>query len=364
MLLYKKDSKNKIRQLEIYSKGDVLYQVSGIVGGKQVTHEKVCKPKNVGKSNETTGEEQASKQAESLVTKKLREGYFDNEIDAKLSVSKLPMLAKDYFKFKHKLKDLNKLIVQPKLDGVRCNIHYDAKNGTIKALSRKNFVLENIDHILDEIKCFMTNYYPEVDNIIFDGELYLHGRTFQEVTKLIKNKPNKNELIEYHIYDIMDEHKPFTDRNLLMADYSNNNLLEHTIFVESREINNNAIDLETAYAEYVEAGYEGMMVRVPDSLYKINGRSFDLLKYKKFIDIALPIVDITPNDANPEHGTVWVEFKGKLQKTGSKLSHADRKTLLEERDNLIGQMAEIRYFEETDEGRMRFPYYHGIRIDK
>ena len=98
--------------------------------------------------------------------------------------------------------------------------------------------------------------------------------------------------------------------------------------------------------------------------YKVNGRSSNLLKYKKFFDVSLPIIDITPNDATPEHGTVWVEYKGQKTKCGMKLSHADREEILRNKENYIGKIAEIRYFEETDDGLIRFPVYHGIRLDK
>ena len=57
MKIYKKDSTNKLRELDIYSVGDILYQVSGLVNGKKVSHAKFCKPKNIGKSNATTAEE-------------------------------------------------------------------------------------------------------------------------------------------------------------------------------------------------------------------------------------------------------------------------------------------------------------------
>ena len=57
--LYKLDSKNKIRVWTVETEGDNLIQKSGVKDGKLVTHSKLCKPKNIGKSNETTGSQQA-----------------------------------------------------------------------------------------------------------------------------------------------------------------------------------------------------------------------------------------------------------------------------------------------------------------
>ena len=65
MILYKKDTKGKIRFLKIWADSGNLYQESGVLNGKSVIHTKVCNAKNIGKSNETTPEEQAKSESES-----------------------------------------------------------------------------------------------------------------------------------------------------------------------------------------------------------------------------------------------------------------------------------------------------------
>ena len=46
--------------------------------------------------------------------------------------------------------------MQPKLDGVRCLIQYDKKNGVI-AYSRTGKVWKNIDHVLKELGLSLWN---------------------------------------------------------------------------------------------------------------------------------------------------------------------------------------------------------------
>ena len=367
--IYKEDSKGNLRFLSIYTEDDTLYQKSGIVDtANPVVHSKVCTPKNVGKSNETTGAEQAVAQAESLYTKKIREGYFDNQADAKSNLVIKPMLAKDYFKEKHKIINKTLLSVQPKLDGIRCIITYCPVSKKATAKSRQNVEITTIGHILREMEKVLKDVETE---IITDGELYKHGLTFQENTKLVKNDfTEAQDPIEYHIYDLVDTVEKYTfsarcSAYLLLFKHNAKpqyiKTVERSVIftkMKAEEI------LKQRYEEFVNIGYEGIMVRVSDAKYKLNGRSSGLLKYKMFKDIALPIVDITPNEANPNHGTVWVEFNGQIQKTGSKISHKEREELLTNKNNYIGKTAEIRYFEETDDGKMRFAYYHGIRIDK
>ena len=354
--IFKKDTKGRIRQLEIWASRGFLYQKSGLVGGKMVTHSKLCKAKNIGKTNYRSAEDQAVAQKDALIAKKLRKDYFTTDMAAKASNIILPMLAYDYFKHTGKITKSN-MALQPKLDGVRCLMFYNATDKTIVAKTRENVVIKHVDHIKNEL---LTTLKNQTDDIILDGELYMHGKTFQEVTKLIKNKPT-NEFIEYHVYDLVDATMQFGDRSDKVHKLLNGGGKYVDEVLTIFEVLG---DLRPYFEMYLIEGYEGMMIRDITSLYKISGRSDKLLKYKDFIDITLPIQDITPNEANAMHGTVWVTFNGHLQKTGTRLSHADREELLINRDSLIGEMAEIRYFEETDEGKMRLAVYHGLRMDK
>jgi len=359
MKIYKKDSKGKIRSLNIVAEDGYLIQTSGLLDGKKVEHKKLCKAKNVGRSNETDPIHQAKLESASLIIKKIREGYFYSEEEALSSNVIMPMLAKEYFKEKKKLTKHDKIAVQPKLDGIRCITHYVFSTLKASAVSRQNKPIINIDPILTEIEDIIS------EDSIFDGELYVHGKTFQEVSKLVKNPwGERNEVPQYWIYDIIVPNTTFQERSAylkaLFADYEGENI----VIVPTKIIDNTEDSIKEAFLEYIELGYEGMMIRVLDSEYKIKGRSSDLLKYKEFETVTLPIADITPNDAKPTHGTVWTVFNGNLQKTGAKLSHVDREDLLTNKEEYIGRMGEFRYFEETDAGLMRFPVFLGIRDDK
>ncbi len=80
MILYKKDSKGKIRFVEIYSNENRVIQKHGIIDGKVVYNESECVGKNIGKLNETSPEEQAILEANAKIVKKLDEGYFKSII--------------------------------------------------------------------------------------------------------------------------------------------------------------------------------------------------------------------------------------------------------------------------------------------
>ena len=344
MKIYKIDSKGKVRILEITTSNGNLIQTSGLLDGKKVEHTKLCKPKNIGKVNETTDITQSESEADALVVKKLREGYFKTIEEAKSVKVILPMLAQDYFKKEKKVQW--PCYAQPKLDGMRGL----GNMGTLTSRANKEIItLKHIQADLDGIEQHI------------DGELYAHGLTFQENMKIIKKyREGETENVKYHVYDMISD-KPFIERySELKTIVKGKPNIEVVPLVEI----NNPWVLEEYFCKMMLAGYEGVMLRWGTDGYKVNGRSDNLLKYKKFFDVAVPIVDITPNDAIPTHGTIWVEYNGKVVKTGARLSHEEREDILTNKDEYIGKTAEVRYFETTDDGSLRFPVFCGIRLDK
>ncbi len=345
-IIYKKDSKSKIRFLHVYSYEGQVVQKSGLVGGQVITHSSQAKPKNVGRSNETTMVEQARLEAAAKLKAKLDEGYFETVEEAENEEVILPMLAKSFDKEKKKI-DWANAYVQPKLDGMRC---LDTPKGKI---SRKNKSIDTVNHIQIDRELF-----PE---IIIDGELYAHGLSFQENMKLIKKKRPGTENVKFHIYDIILK-EPFNERlNLLLniVEHSNSLELVPTYKVSSME------DVKKYHQAFIAEGYEGTMIRWGNEGYKVNGRSSNLLKYKDFIDETYEVIDIVPSDKNPKQGVVHCKLKdGRTFGCGMKFSHSERTDMLNNKENYIGQIAEIRFFEFSDDGIPRFPVCHGFRLDR
>lgn len=350
--LYKKDSKNKIRVWNIWNDNGLLCQTSGILDGKLVLHSKVCNPKNIGKSNETTSFEQANLELESEYKAKLTEGYFKTIEEAKNEIVILPMLAKSYEDEKHKIQwGKQTLFIQPKLDGMRCLAHIKS-NGDVRLVSRDGKTIENMQHIINDLASIKKD-------VILDGELYAHGLSFQENMKLIKKiRPQTSALIKFHIYDMI-ESGPFKDRvftKLIENLPTCENVSTYEIINEQQ--------LKHYHSKFIELGYEGSIIRLAESEYEINKRSSGLLKYKDFLDMDLEIFQITPNEANPKHGTPHFNLKGKAFKAGVRMSHEDREDLLNNKHKYIGKLANIRYFELTDDGIPRFPVMIGIHEDR
>ena len=58
-ILYQRDKKGKIRQWRVWTEGATIIREHGIQDGKLQQQKTTAKPKNIGKVNETTGEQQA-----------------------------------------------------------------------------------------------------------------------------------------------------------------------------------------------------------------------------------------------------------------------------------------------------------------
>ncbi len=345
--LYKKDTKGNTRYLKIWSTGAEMHQESGIVDTENpVLHTKVCTGKNIGKSNETTPKDQAKSEVASKVKEKLDEGYCESLESLESSTIVLPMLAKSYSDEQHKI-DWDTCYIQPKLDGMRCL-------GDTKLISRQGKIISTCDHVLDEI--------IEID-LHLDGELYAHGKSFQENMRLIKKyREGETELVKYHVYDIVSP-LPFTERYEKLSHEVTLGKYKHIELVKTLKITSED-ELKAMHQKFLSQGYEGSILRFGKAGYLINGRSSNLLKFKDFQDIDCKIIDIVPADQRPLWGKPILEYNGKTFSAGTKMSHQEREEFLVNKQDYIGQTAEIRFFEYSEDGIPRFPVMVGTRLDK
>lgn len=362
--LYKKDTKGKIRVLNIRTQNDILQQESGILNGNLVCYNKLCKGKNIGKSNETSSSEQAELEGKAIIKDKLTKGYFETIAEVDNEEVILPMLAHDYFKHIKKVNWRDNWYVQPKFDGMRC-LAFVTANGNVTLTSRTGKEITTMTHICNELSKIKLD-------IILDGELYVHGENFQENMKYIK-KYNKglSEKIKFNVYDCVEK-GTFQDRDLKIHSILRSGLkFDSVIGVRTYA----CLDLESLglfHQKFLEQGYEGTMLRKRNSEYKINGRSHELLKYKDFKDLALPILDIVPDDSDPTMGSPVYHWLGALGHklgpnilgSGIRASHDKRREMLLNKQNYIGKTYEVRFFEYSDRGVPRFPITIGERLDK
>jgi len=361
--LYHKSHTGKIHSWLCWTVGDLVYTEHGQVDGVKQTTFFRCVEKNVGKANYLNPQQQADIEAAALHKYKLDRKY-RLTIEEASKEQMLPMLAHDYNK--EKKKPPYPFFVQPKLDGVRCLAYWD--NGSVVLMSRSGKAYD-IAHVSNEIARFL----PEGKTL--DGEVYIHGRTFQEIVTLIKNgsKYAKDAEfqadrlnLQFHCYDLMDDaDKIFIDRHNDRDALFGGITSETLIFVDTWAVNN-PDELKQCNARFLEDGYEGTMIRTAIGLYDWGFRSHDLLKMKTFQDAEYPIVGATQGIGKFAGCVIWICAipDGRQFRVVPKGTLAEKKEWFTNHAQYIGQPLKVKYFELTDDGIPRFPVGLGFRLEE
>ena len=268
-----------------------------------------------------------------------------------------------------------------KLDGLRC-VALRNDDGKWTLYSRKGKELVTVDHIKPQLELI----YKDKGWTFFDGELYKHGLTFEEVQGPVMafTKGQVPEM-EYHVF-------VGGDANLFLAGEKPNHV----------EVINEITELEATHIKFVtkgiidsteiidkieeafDQGYEGIMLRDPNNLYDYK-RSNALLKLKRSLlekisdqveitsDCVVTKIEYNDNFTIVKDGKlcterllnkIWVMQENGIEcKVGSGYSLDFRREYTENPWDLIGSTVEIKHQEWGANGRMRFPRLIRLRKD-
>ena len=228
-----------------------------------------------------------------------------------------PMLATDYKSSEKYIK--YPIMVQPKLDGMRCITYLSKKDGGpmhVIMYTRQQKILPHMEYIKEALYPYINKLYDSADkqSIYLDGEIYKHGKRLQDITgkarreskseelhldtiSNITNISNITMLNEYHIYDCFYPHELDTDFDTrhkqlsVLFDAMNDQVLKFIKPVATK-IANDKKEVDDIYKLFMKQGYEGAILRNIDGIYKAHKtnmnsgvRSHDLIKLKpKFTD--------------------------------------------------------------------------------
>ena len=123
-----------------------------------------------------------------------------------------------------------------------------------------------------------------------DGELYVHGWTFQRIIAAVKKKRDDTDLLEYHIYDSPHPTLKFEDRmpefgvgSISFPTYCQSwTIIGNNIKIVKSFTANDQAEFDLLESQFIGDNYEGMMARNKASVYKYKPRSYDLQKVKRF----------------------------------------------------------------------------------
>jgi ATP-dependent DNA ligase len=361
--IFARDSKGKIREVTYEVEENRYRSIHGAQGDKFVTDEwTIAEGKNVGRSNETTGEEQALLEAKAKWEKKLKSGgYWENIKDIDKVKFIEPMLAWPMIDTKRDRTDTIQYpcMVDRKYNGGRVIISKDG------AFTRKGEKYAVIPHILESVAPLFEKY----PDLVLDGEGYNHLFRYKlnAIMSILRTTVNisddllkrSKDLVRLYVYDgygfkSISENTPCFERRLTLK-----TLIKDTpnlVWVPFKQANT-LEEIYSIYNEYVEEGYEGAIIRAWNAAYQ-HKRTNDLLKVKPENDdeaIILKINEGTKGNSRGLAATATIRMAdGREFDATFKGPEEERMAILKDQKSWIGKEVTFTYNDVTGKNTPNF----------
>lgn len=286
--------------------------------------------------------------------------------------SLLPMKAKVYDNSNNKVfKKVDTYIGQWKINGLRCFITAELNSGDmfkpikLRFQSCEGVYWSSLSNLEEYLLSIIDNKLLDKmidEHYALDGEVYLPGYSVNEINHFVKDPTCKeNKLLQFWCYDLaieeFSQHERLDILHTRMGKYCkvfvdkehhlNNN--DRFILLPTYDITNNE-EAICSRNQFIHNGFEGLILRNPNSEYQYGKRNQAMIKFKKSTDGLFVIVDIYPegikrkdiplfllrNDINDE--TFEVHIGGTKQYQSS---------ILKDKDKYIGKRMYVEYGERS-----------------
>lgn len=269
------------------------------------------------------------------------------------------------------------LISSPKLDGIRCLIKDGvAYSRTLKPI-RNNYIQSIIGR-------------PEFNGM--DGELIVGDPTAPDCMRVTNSGVmsfNGEPDFKFYVFDIWD--RPgiqYHEALLCLIDKPTYPYIE----ILSQQWCHKTVDVETHEQSVITAGYEGLILRQPNGLYKYGRSTLKegyLLKLKRYLQDEAIVIGYEPwqrNENDPEinaigyiqrshakDGKVSLPMLGAfivkgmfpgiitIFNIGTGFTIGERALLWEKRDELVGRIVTYKYFPSGSKSCPRHPVFVSFR---
>ncbi len=281
----------------------------------------------------------------------------------------------------HEKKMIGKKQIEIKLDGVR--VLTIIRQNKVEMFSRNGKQFHNFGHIISEIENVLKED-PTPHDLVLDGEVM--SANFQDLMKQVHRKDGKQTKdAVLHLFDLcplenFQKGRWNTSqraRSLLVKEWvaKHSMLLRHIKTLEWEDVDLDTIKGQKRFVELnraaVEGGYEGVMIKDPDAMYECK-RTHSWLKAKPFIEVTLKVVSVEEGTGRNKGrlGAVLVEGEDDGHEyslsCGSGFSDIQREEYWSKRNQLIGQLVEIRADAKTKSKdavafSLRFPRFKCFR---
>jgi len=256
----------------------------------------------------------------------------------------------------HESKVTGERLIEVKLDGVRV-IAIVYPTGAVNLFSRNGKQLANFPLVEQQLSKHAIFFSEPV---VLDGEIM--SASFQDLMKQVHRKSDvQSQDAVLNLFDIITlrefklgkgEHRQI-DRSVTLAAWYNQ-FADHmpNVTIVGQEL----VDLDTPVGQArfkqinndaVAGGYEGIMIKDPSAVYECK-RSVAWLKLKPFIEVSLEVVDVEEGTGRNQGRLGALVCSGIddgrqiMVNVGSGFTDSDRTEFWSHRDNIVGQIVEVR----------------------
>lgn len=398
MKLFQRAKSGRVKFIELFTQGDTLISKWGLLESDKIQEtKKVCLPKNVGKANALTAEEQAVAEMDAKLTKKKNEGYVE-DLDAIHETSVIPIelddLPREFCVCKPISKAPAKILKDPdtygqqKRDG-HCIILVKTETGKGLVYSRG---MENITDYM--------SFIPEVVEVhdhMHNGTMLLTEFCFvknngKESTREIAKLVRKKDVTEVSKRYLESKTKGKFEIAPFDIMYASNNFVGDLAYRERHALlvglgYQNVPEILESWNDYIESaktnGWEGFILRndaKSEIHYSLNGKADRAGSYKYiFTHNDDFIVTSVERGKSGKHAGMYSQFflsqynqEGGLLDLGKcgpgKIAHEDLAQMTKDIDDEVLKLPFVIQVEfrdqHPDSGKLVFPVFERIRLDK
>ena len=260
-----------------------------------------------------------------------------------------PMLAVDYSKTKHK--KYKEFIAQPKYDGVRAVFH----DGVLQ--TRYGNIYEGVPEVLETLSDLDTLGFP------IDGELYSDELDFDTISGICRRKSSnlseQRKLVHFQAFDVINKTKSYQNRlNFLLSRFETSKYYRRPSGIL---INHDYEEVKRLLNVLLTDGYEGVILRDPDSLYE-HKRSPSLLRWKPFDKDIFSVMEIAEEvsiHGRPKRrcGAIICGNKETKMFSAGGLDDILKDKIWANPNYYIGKLVVIKFQKRTKKGSLRSPNF-------
>lgn len=272
------------------------------------------------------------------------------------------------------------LILQPKIDGLRCFLFLDFDKHELRLFTRQGKPFPFIPNISDNQNLIdILQHLPR--ETILDGELYDPSIPFETLNGILRSKTHhlNQPNLKYIIFDTFSYHSVSSStqsRLSLLKQHFPGYTLDLDIPFEQHHspflicpdfLVSDQTLFDQLHSFFLQKNYEGTIIRFPSSQYAVAKRSKYLVKRKEMIDSEFEIVGFEQGVGSMSGCVIWIcslpHDSSKTFRVVPRGTQTQRQDWFQNASSFIGKKLTVIYQELSPDGIPRFPVGKSIRLD-